>query len=136
MNGQTEKRRQPYPRQLKIQIAAEVVSGKKGISEASRDYNMIKANVAYWVKRYGSEILKKQTQENITLLSMDNPKPTKKETDVEKQIQSLHEENMQLRKKLLESNLKAEALTTLIDLAEEHYGIPLRKNSGAKQSSE
>jgi transposase-like protein len=136
MDGQTKKHRQLYPRQLKIQIATEVISGKKGPAEASRDYNMIKANVIHWVKRYRSEILKKQTQENLLLLSMDKPKPTKKETDLEKQIQSLDEENMQLRKKLLESNLKAEALATLIDLAEEHYGIPVRKNSGAKQSSE
>lgn len=136
MEGQTEKQRQLYPRQLKVRIATEVITGQKGIFEASRDSNIKYWNITRWVKKYRSEILKKQTQENITLLSMDNPKPTKKETDFEKQIQSLHEENMQLRKKLLESNLQAEALTTLIDLAEEHYGIPLRKNSGAKQSSE
>lgn len=36
----------------------------------------------------------------------------------------------------MESNLRAEALNTLIDLAEENYGLSLRKNSGAKQSKD
>lgn len=136
MNGQTKKQRQIYPRQFKIQIAAEVVSGIKGIAEASRDYNMLNCNVTRWVKRYRSEILKRQSIESLNLLSMETPKPSKKGTGLEKQVQILEEENMLLRKKLVESNLQAEALNMLIDLAEENYGIGLRKNSGAKQSND
>jgi transposase-like protein len=114
----------------------EVMTGLKGVLEASRDYNIDRHVVSHWVKRFGSEVLKRQTKERVSSHSMETEKSTKNEAEFETQIQLLEEENKQLRKKLLESNLQAEALTTLIDLAEEHYGIPLRKNSGAKQSSE
>jgi hypothetical protein len=67
---------------------------------------------------------------------MEKPQTPPKENNLKNKIQSLEEENLLLRKKLLESNLQVEALTTLIDLAEENYGIPLRKNSGAKQSND
>jgi transposase len=136
MEGQTKKRRQQYPRQLKKKIATEVVLGIKGITEAARDYDMNPLNVKEWVSRYKREILTKQTQESLISLSMEKPRPTPKETDLAKQIRSLEEENLQLRKKLFESQLQAKALKTLIDLAEENYGIPLRKNSGAKQSND
>jgi len=136
MEGQMKKTRQHYPRQMMIQVAMEVITGIKGPIEAARDYNVSQSNVFHWVKRYKSEVIQRQTQEALTLPTMRDTKPNKKETDAEKRLQMLEEENRQLRQKLLDSNLKAEALTTMIELAEEHYGIPLRKNSGAKQSSE
>ena len=40
MLGQREKSHQIYPRQLKIRVAEEVVSGLKGPAEASRDYGI------------------------------------------------------------------------------------------------
>jgi transposase-like protein len=136
MEGQNKKRKLQYPRQLKIRIAKEVISGLKGIAEASREYDMNPLNVRNWVARYRLEILKKQTQESLISLSMEKPQTPPKENNLKNKIQSLEEENLLLRKKLLESNLQVEALTTLIDLAEENYGIPLRKNSGAKQSND
>jgi transposase len=136
MTGQTKKPKQLYPRQFKIKVATEVVSGIKGPSEASRDYNTHIANINHWVRVYGSEILKKQTQESVFSPSMKKSKTSDSKPDLEKQVQSLEEENLILRKKLVESTLQKEALTTLIDLAEENYGIELRKNSGAKQSSD
>jgi transposase len=136
MEGQNKKRKLQYPRQLKIRIAKEVISGIKGIAEASREYDMNPLNVRNWVARYRLEILKKQTQESLISLSMEKPQTPPKENNLKNKILSLEEENLLLRKKLLESNLQAEALTTLIDLAEENYGIPLRKNSGAKQSND
>lgn len=60
----------------------------------------------------------------------------KTSSDFEKQIQILEEENMKLRKKLMDSELKSQALSTMIDLAEENYGLSLRKNSGAKRSKD
>ncbi len=136
MNGQTKKQKQLYPRQFKIKVATEVVCGLKGPSEASRDNNTHIGNINRWVKVYRSEILKKQTQESVFLPSMKKSKAFDPEPDLVKQVQSLEEENIKLRKKLVESNLQTEALTTLIDLAEENYGIGLRKNSGAKQSND
>ncbi|HEV7736151.1 MAG TPA: hypothetical protein VGO47_02115 [Chlamydiales bacterium] len=41
-----------------------------------------------------------------------------------------------LKKALEEAELKIKALNTLIDVAEEHFKIAIRKKPGAKQSSE
>lgn len=135
MEGLSERKNRNYPLLLKKKVAEEVVSRKKGLTEASRDYDIPASNIKHWVKRYSSEILKKQTKEVLSSLSMEKSKD-KKDVDFEKQVRLLEEENLKLRKKLLESNLKAEALNTLIDLAEENYGFSLRKNSGAKQSKD
>ena len=133
MLGQEKKSRQCYPRQLKIRVAEEVVSGLKGPAEASRDYDIHVDVIRRWVKKYRNFILIKETKEILPLDSMKKSKNTQ-ETDLEKKVRELEDENMRLRKDLHLSELKAEALSTMIDLAERTYGIGVRKNSGAKQS--
>jgi hypothetical protein len=133
MSGLKEKNHLPYPRQMRIGVAEEVVSGLKGPSEASRDHGVPVNSVKRWVKKYRNQILTHETNEILPLESMKKTKPTQ-ETDLEKKVRELEEENMRLRKDLHHSNLKAEALNKLIELAERTYGIGVRKNSGAKQS--
>jgi transposase-like protein len=132
MEGLRSKRHRNYPLLLKKKIVREVICGIKSKIEVSRDYDVPRNNVNNWIKRFGSDILKKETQEVIPLHPMENPK----NPDLGKQLRSLEEENLTLRKKLVESDLRAEALNTLIDLCEENYGLSLRKNSGAKQSKD
>jgi len=133
MLGQEEKRRNNYPRQFKKRVAEEVVSGLKGPSESSRDYGIHVSLVNRWVRKYHNQFLTKETKE---LLPLDPMKKSKdpQETDLENKVREQEEEIMRLRQALHHSNLKAEALSTMIDLAERTYGIGVRKNSGAKQS--
>ena len=135
MEGLKNEKGRSYPLQIKKKIAGEIISGLKTPTEASRVYDIPRENIRRWAVRYSSEILKRETKEVLSSLSMEKSKD-KKDVDFEKQVRLLEEENLKLREKLLESNLKAEALTTLIDLAEENYGFSLRKNSGAKQSKD
>jgi transposase len=134
MEGQKKRKYSHYPRQLKIKVAEEIITGKKGTSEAARDYDIARGVAMRWAKRFRFEILEGKSVEVVSSLSMRLSKSTQQKPDLLKQVQTLEEENSKLRQKLLESNLKTEALSTLIDLAEENYGISLRKNSGAKQS--
>jgi transposase-like protein len=133
MLGQEEKSRQLYPRQLKIRVAEEVVSGVKGPSEISRDYGIHINVINRWVKKYRNQIFNKETKEELPLYSMVKKKDNT-ESDLEKKVKSLEEENMHLRKKLMHSDLRGEALDKLIEIAERTYGISVLKNSGAKQS--
>jgi transposase-like protein len=135
MIGLKEKKHRNYPLQLKKKIALEIISGLKTATESSRDYDVPRESARRWAIKFSSEVLKKETKEVVPLLPMKEQKE-KKDVDFEKQVHILEEENLKLREKLLESNLKAEALSTLIDLAEENYGLSLRKNSGAKQSKD
>jgi len=135
MSGLKEKERQFYPLQVKKKIAEEVITGIKGVTEISRETGIPGYSIARWAKRYEVDILRNRTKEVLSSPVMKESK--KKSTDdLDKRVEQLVEENIKLRKSLLESELKAEALNTLIDLAEENYGLSLRKNSGAKQSSE
>jgi transposase-like protein len=132
MLGQREKNRTIYPRQLKIRVAEEVVSGLKGPTEASRDYGIPIETIRPWVRKYRNLILAKETKEFLPLDSMKKSKHTQ-DADLEKKVRELEDEIMRLRKDLHHSKLKEELLNKLIELAERTYGIGVRKNSGAKQ---
>ena len=53
--------------------------------------------------------------------------------DLESKLRAQEQKINELQKQLFESNLKSQALNIMIDLTEKHYGIRVRKNSGAKQ---
>jgi transposase-like protein len=133
MLGQKGKNYNIYPKQLSIRVAEEVVSGIKRSTEVSRDYDIPVVTVKRWVKKYRNLILSKETKEFLPLDSMKKKKENV-ETDLEKKIKEQEEEIMRLRNDLHQTNLKAELLDKMIDIAERTYGIGVRKNSGAKQS--
>jgi|WetSurMetagenome_2_1015567.scaffolds.fasta_scaffold724148_2 transposase-like protein len=130
MLGQERKNQQHYPKQLKKEVAEIVVTGVKGLMEATRDYGIHKNTIIKWVKKYRSDILDKQTVEVERFTSM---KKIESKEELEAKIKAQEEEIMQLRKKLHESTIRNEALNTLIDLADDTYGLSIRKNYGAKQ---
>ncbi len=136
MEGQKKRKYTHYRRQFKLDVASEIVSGMKGTSEAARDHGIDRGVVESWVKKFRSEILERKSMEIVPSLTMKPSKNKNQQIDLQRQVQSLEIENLKLRQKLIESDLKTEALSTLIELAEESYGISLRKNSGAKQSKE
>jgi transposase-like protein len=63
MDGQKGKSKPHYPRQIKLQVAEEVISGKKGPSEAARDFKIGRALVYNWTKRFGAAILDRRAFE-------------------------------------------------------------------------
>jgi transposase-like protein len=120
---------------MKKKAAEEVVMGLKSIAEVSREIDVTSTNICRWVTRFGPEVINARTKDTLPLPIMKKPQKNK-DDDLGKRVEELEEENIRLRKSLLESELRTQALNTMIDLAEENYGISLRKNSGAKQSSE
>lgn len=133
LGQEAKKKKNSYPRQLKIRVSEEVVCGQKGVMEASRDYGIDRHIVGAWVKKYRNQILTKETKEVLSLDSMKKSKTTQ-EIDLEKKVMELEEENIRLQKELHHSMLKEELLSKMIEVAERSYGIVVRKNSGAKQS--
>lgn len=57
----------------------------------------------------------------------------KKQDTTEEDIAALRAEVTRLRKELRHEKMRADALDTMVDLAEEIFSIPVRKKSGAKQ---
>ncbi len=108
---------------LKHRIIQEVQSGLISKEEARRRYGIRgKSAILKWMRTFGyvssldSTTLKKQSKE-LT----DDPKELKRRI-------------VELEKALEEAKLNAEFYSTMIDIAEQEFKIPIRKKSVTKQS--
>jgi len=103
-------------------LVQQIEEGKMGISEAIRTFNFHPANgksmIADWRKKYGSQMV-------LSLPAM---------TAEEKQkLTALQQQVKALEQALEHAKMKAIALDTLIDVAEDKLKITIRKKPGAKQ---
>jgi transposase len=124
------KRREPqiYSEEFRWKVVQEVLSGELNQAEAKRKYN-IKGNgaILYWMRQFSGI----QNYRESKLLFMQEKKVIQgdKLTKEEKKIKELEEA---LRKEKNRSLLYEK----IIEIAEEEYGIPIRKKSGAEQLEE
>ena len=121
------KSRNRYPEEFKRKIAKEYLSGKASYGVLAEEHGLKDKGVVQefvkWYRRKG---------ELSALNQADMPiKKTSVATSVEPHAQ---EQIKELRRQLELSELKVEALETLIDLAEAQLKIDIRKKSGTKQS--
>ena len=115
-----------YSESFKRQVVRELETGGYTLSTISRKYGIRgHVTVARWYGRY-SKFAQLSRQATMPIMM------SKQQQTVEPQEQ---ERVRELERALADAQLKIRALETLIDLAEETYQIPVRKNSGAKQSN-
>ena len=108
-----------YSDVFKKSIVKEVLDGHITKEEARRRYGIKgKSSVLYWIRKF-AEL---QTYE---MNKKRQPKP--------KDSSLLEAENKRLREELELERLRVLSLNVMIDLAEEHFKVPIRKKSGAKQ---
>jgi len=97
------------------------IEGGMSVSEAVIAFDISSRGLIHgWIDKFKAE---------NTEISISNPIEMPK-----KKINPLEAENRALRQALFKANLKNKALDTLIDVAEEHLKIDIRKKHGAKQS--
>ena len=108
---------------LRLQIIQEYLDGATKYSLIKK-YNLgDKRSINSWMLKFGIE----NPRSLPTPLSL---MPKKKESE---EIEDLKKQIRQLQKDLAFSEMKADALDTMITLAEKQLQIPIRKKSGAKQ---
>ena len=79
-----------------------------------------------------SDILRKFAAENDkSALFMKKKDATTSESE---EIRALRKENMELRRRLHEETMRADFYDTMVDVAEEMFGIEIRKKAGTGQS--
>lgn len=120
---------------LKEQIIKEYLEQGCGYRKLQAKYGISRTTICKWVQIYqgihGME--RTQKQQNHYLRDMDDPNkkrlPKKQITtdDLEKKIAALE-------KQLQWEKLRADALDTLINVAEDKLNISIRKKSGSPQS--
>ena len=116
---------QSLPRQKRQEIREEVLrlyaETDRSYGEIAEELSIQWRTVEYIIRNFASE-----------LPTVPVMRKKKQDTTAE-DIAALRAEVMRLRKDLRHEKLRAEALDTMIDVAEEMFGIAVRKKAGTKQ---
>lgn len=110
----------PLTPQQRRQVAAAVVEGRMTIHQAKAAYNIASGStIRTWVRVY-----KQQNSELTALHQSSTQMSSLPDTTTSQQQQD---------KELQQAKLKIAALEAMIDVAEQHFNISIRKKPGAKQ---
>lgn len=92
--------------------------------------HMEHGKLIHWMRQLGYEVPKKWT--SFKKLNSDDMAKSKKDSSLE--VLQMQEKIKQLEKALLNSELRATAYETMIEIAEKELKINIRKKSNTKQS--
>ena len=112
-----------YSEAFKLQVLSEIEGGHLTPAQAVRKYGLSHCSmINYWSKQYRKPHLLRK------VVRIETPtEPT--QNDILKQLKA---EKQKLESALAQSQIKIIALESLIDVAEDHYQIDIKKNSGLK----
>ena len=121
--------------EIKEQIILEYLEQGCGYRKLQEKYGISRTTICKWVQIYQGihGLDRTQKQQNHYLRDMDDPnkkrlpKANPTSLDLEKKIAALE-------KQLQWEKLRADALDTMINIAEEKLNIAIRKKSGSPQS--
>lgn len=119
---------QEYSDDFKWQVVQEVLSGKLSKAEANRLYGIrSKSAILYWMRQYsGITNYRESTKIVNSKESMKN----------KQEIIALEKELQKLQDRLKRERNKSSLYEKMLEIAEEEYGINIRKKYGAKQSND
>ena len=108
---------------MKLEIAKDYYLGRMPQVEIVRKYELCETTVREILRKFAVE-------NNKSTLLMKN-----KTTDsLSEENKALRKEVMELKKKLYDETMRADFYDTMIDVAEEMFGIEIRKKAGTGQS--
>lgn len=105
-----------YSEAFKLQVLSEIETNHLTPADAVRKYGISAAGLNHWMKRHRKSLLRKVVR--IEMPEEQNPNDIIKELKAEKQ---------KLESALAQSQLKVMALESLIEVAEDHYRIDIKK---------
>jgi transposase-like protein len=108
-----------YSIAFKQKVISEIEEGLLSIAEASRIYDISVGGIYKWLRSFGKDHL------------IGKVVWVQKRDEIDK-IKKLEAEKRQLEAALARANLDKFCLESLIEVAEEKYGIDIKKNSGSK----
>ena len=119
-----------YSLSIKLQIVSEIERGLQSVTGAQRTYGVqSRSTVVRWLRKYGSFDWENQTPLNM-------PKtPEQKIMELEAKVKLLEKQKHLLEKQADYSDKKSIIFDMMIDIAEQEYNIPIRKNFSPEQST-
>ncbi len=116
-----------FPNDLKLKVVQEYLSTDLSQKELKEKYNIRGKNtIKYWMRKFDLQLPSQQQIELQRMMSKEKEK-TPYERELEAKVKRLEQQ-------LEDEKLRTLALSTMIDLAEKEFKIPIRKKSGAKPS--
>ena len=129
-NVYVKRTQKDYPMSLKLQIVKEVESGKLKVTQAKYKYGIqSRSTVLMWLRKYGNF-----DWETKSPFEMKNT-PEQKLMELEQEVRLLKKQKRSLEKQLENADKKSIIFDMMIDIAEEEYKIPIRKNYSPEQST-
>lgn len=120
---------------LKNQIIQEYLTQGCGFRQLAAKYGISRTTICKWVAIHQGihNMPPTQKQQKYYISSMNSSK--KKPTDEQQQtLDALQQKIEVLEKQLQWEKLRADALDTMINIAEKQLHVPIRKKSGNQQS--
>lgn len=119
-----------YSEAFKRHVIEEIDSGRLRVSDARKKYAIPgHETISRWRRRYS-----KFAVQGTLIRMTDKEQQDREERDRRKQTSDQDRIRL-LERALADASLRIRTLETLIDIAEEEYEIPIRKNSGAGPST-
>jgi Transposase. len=120
---------------LKAQIITEYLTKGCGFRQLAAKYGISRTTICKWVAIHQGihNLPPTEKQEKYSTSSM-NSSPKKKSTATDQSTQELQQKIADLEKQLEWQKLRADALDTMIDVAEKQLNVPIRKKPGTQQS--
>jgi transposase-like protein len=109
-----ERRRRKFSENFKIKKVREIESGITRVSEVSREYQVAEKNVYLWVRKYGNMKEKKER------MIVENESDTR-------QLIALKKRVSELEQIIGQKQIQIDFQSKMIDLAEETYGVDIKK---------
>ena len=120
-----------YPMSFKISVVKEYEETKTSLGELSRKYGIQGSQtVRTWINKFGTI-----DWQNRTLQPMAKSKDQEL-LELRERVKVLERKNARLEKELEVKDMKAEFFDLMIDIAEEEYGVDIRKKCSPGQSSD
>ena len=118
----SERRRRTFSENFKIQKVREIETGITRISDICKQYEVSTTAVYQWLKKYG---IMKDKKERLVVES---------ESDT-KELLALKKRVAELERLIGQKQIQLDFQNKMIELAEEAYGIEIKKNYSTEQSS-
>ena len=122
---------------LKAQIIQEYLTQGGGFRKLAEKYGISRTTICKWVLIHQGihNLPPTEKQQKHSLYSMSN-KRKKLNTDEQQSLEAMQQKIAALEKQLEWEKLRAEALDTMINIAEKDLNIQIRKKPGAQQSEQ
>lgn len=117
-----ERRRRNFSDSFKIKKVREIETGKTKVSELCRQYEVSSTNVYRWLNKFGT--MKDKKERLIVEIDSDT-----------KQLIELKKKVAELEQIIGQKQILIDFKDKMIDLAEEAYGVDIKKKYSTQQSN-